>query len=128
MTAPRKGNGKTPATPSHSLSGPLTQPSEADFQRAVLDLARILGWRVAHFRPARTAKGWRTAVAADGKGFPDLVLVKDRVLYRELKAAGGKLTPEQRAWGDALLKAGQDWKVWTPDDWPMITKELMQRG
>jgi len=34
--------------------------SEADFESRVVDFARLLGWRVAHFRPARTAKGWRT--------------------------------------------------------------------
>jgi hypothetical protein len=28
----------------------------------VIELAKLRGWRTAHFRPARTAHGWRTAV------------------------------------------------------------------
>lgn len=47
--------------------------SEAELQSAVIELARTLGYRVAHFRAARTAQGWRTPVEADGAGFPDLV-------------------------------------------------------
>jgi hypothetical protein len=45
--------------------------SEAAFTDAVIELARLGGWRVAHFRPARTASGWRTPVQGDGAGFPD---------------------------------------------------------
>ena len=46
--------------------------SERELQDAVIQLARLLGWRVAHFRPAMTTRGWRTPVSADGAGFPDL--------------------------------------------------------
>lgn len=81
--------------------------SEKAWQSQVLDLARIFGWTVAHFRPAQTSKGWRTPVAADGAGFPDLLLVRDRVLYVELKAAKGNV-------GDALesgaLLARRQWQ------------------
>jgi hypothetical protein len=47
--------------------------TEAAFLRQVLDLAKLRGWRTAHFRPAQTSRGWRTAVQGDGAGFPDLV-------------------------------------------------------
>jgi hypothetical protein len=56
--------------------------SERDFQAAVLEAARVFGWHVAHFRPARTAHGWRTPVAADGAGFPDIVASWRRLLRR----------------------------------------------
>ena len=91
--------------------------SEAELQAAVIECARLLRWRVAHFRPARTARGWRTPVAADGAGFPDLVLVRERVLYRELKADEGKLRREQAEWVSALAAAGCDAEVWRPEDW-----------
>ncbi len=94
--------------------------TEAAFQLQVLQLARLCGWRVAHFRPARTAKGWRTAVSGDGKGFPDLVLVRERVLFLELKTDSGRLTAEQAAWQAALQAAGQLALVWRPADWPAI--------
>jgi hypothetical protein len=37
--------------------------TEADFQAAVIDLAHVLGWTAAHFRPARTETGWRNRIA-----------------------------------------------------------------
>lgn len=86
------------------------EPTEAEMTRAVLDAARFTGWRVAHFRPARTAHGWRTAVEGDGAGFPDLVMVHERaglVWWVELKAKRGRMTDEQEAWRDALVAAGQ---------------------
>lgn len=91
--------------------------TEAELQRGVLDCARLFRWRVAHFRPARSAHGWKTPVAADGAGFPDLVLVRERVLYRELKTGGGKLRREQAEWLTALEAAGCDVGVWRLSDW-----------
>lgn len=97
---------------------------ESDFQRAVIELAQLLGWRVAHFRPARTEQGWRTAVAADGAGFPDLVLVRFTVVYAELKAEKGRVSEAQAAWHDALRAAGQECHVWRPSDWDAIVERL----
>jgi len=92
--------------------------SEEDLLTAVLDLAGLLGVRAAHFRPAKTADGWRTAVSGDGKGFPDLVLVgRGGVLFRELKSARGVVAAEQEAWLTALAEAGQSADVWRPVDW-----------
>ena len=79
--------------------------TERDLQDAVIDCARSLGYRVAHFRPALTAKGWRTPVQGDGKGFPDLVLAharQRRLLFMELKAGRGKLSVDQVEWLDTL--------------------------
>lgn len=104
--------------------------TEAEFQAGVLELAKLSGWFVAHFRPAQTSKGWRTPVAADGAGWPDLVLVhppRRAVLYRELKRDKGKLRPEQERWRDALVAAGADWALWTPSDLEEIAETLTGR-
>lgn len=98
--------------------------TEAQFQDQVIELARLHGWRVAHFRPARTAEGWRTPVAADGAGWPDLVLVREVVLFRELKRQGGRLGVAQQEWGARLAAAGADWAVWRPGDWDDIERAL----
>jgi hypothetical protein len=94
---------------------------ERDFQNAVLEAAHVFGWKCAHFRPARTAHGWRTAVAADGAGFPDLVLIhpgRREIIARELKTTSrAKLSAEQQAWLDGLERCGVDSGVWCPDDW-----------
>ena len=114
--------------------------TEAQFQRSVIELAQLNGWKVAHFRPAQNSKGnWRTPVAADGKGFPDLVLVKDRVIFAELKTDKGRIRPEQRAWLDAIHTATTgdpppcdrtiiETRVWRPRDWPDILATLNTRN
>lgn len=113
---------------------------EADFQRQVLEAATRLGWRTAHFRPAQNARGqWRTPVAGDGKGFPDLVLVRDRIIFAELKTDSGRVRPDQRDWLDALSMATIDTAgcmecggapvdvvVWRPRDWDDIIAKLRE--
>jgi hypothetical protein len=99
---------------------------ESEFQRQVIELAQLYRWRVAHFRPARTAKGWRTAVSADGAGFPDLVLVRDGVLiFAELKTDKGQVSDAQQAWLDSLSGTpGIHVSVWRPRDWARIQTVL----
>lgn len=92
--------------------------NEGELQRAVIALARTLGWRVAHFRPAQVRPGrYVTPVEADGAGFPDLVLARDRVVFAELKQAGKKPAESQEAWLNALELAGAEVYVWKPRDW-----------
>lgn len=101
---------------------------EKDWQRDVIRLAQTLGWKVAHFRPAKTAQGWRTAVAADGAGFPDLVLVRDRVLFVELKNEKGRMSEQQLEWKAALEVAGVEAYVWRPDDLDDAMAVLLDRS
>lgn len=89
----------------------------AEIQTAIIELAHILGYRVAHFRPARTKHGWRTAVGADGKGFPDLLLVRDKVVAIEVKGDGDSLSPEQREWLESFDRAGVPTLVATSKVW-----------
>jgi VRR-NUC domain len=88
--------------------------TEKAFQQSVVDLARLLQWRVFYVRDSRGSPG----------GWPDLTLCKDRLLFRELKAERGRLSLEQEAWGELLTRAGCDWAVWRPPDWPAIEATL----
>jgi len=98
--------------------------TEAEFQRTVCETLRLFGWRYCHQRPARTSRGWRTAIIGD-TGFPDIVAVRgDRVLWLELKAERGKLSDEQSRWLAALGLAGQDVHCWRPSDWTTIEETL----
>lgn len=101
--------------------------TEREAQKTIIDLARTLGWRVAHFRPAVTSKGWRTPVEADGAGFPDLVLVRDRVIFAELKREGESPRPNQVEWLNALSRAGAEVYVWTLADYDEIASILSRR-
>lgn len=103
--------------------------NETELQDAVIELARLLGYLVAHFRPAKTDQGWRTPVQADGKGFPDLVLVgRGRVIYAELKNDVRKLEPEQRVWLDALHVCGAEVYVWRPTDYAAGAIDAVLKG
>lgn len=104
--------------------------SEAEFTSAVIQAAQAFGWIVAHFRPAKTEKGWRTAVQGDGKGYPDLTLVHPkwrRVVIAELKAEKGKVAPEQHRWLEAFAEAGIETHVWRPSDWDALERVLSTR-
>jgi hypothetical protein len=99
--------------------------TEAQFLRQVLALAKLHGWRRAHFRPARTATGWTTAVQGDGKGFPDLLLLRGTsMLVAELKIPPNEPTTEQLAWLENFRAAGIPGYIWTPADWPAIEHVL----
>jgi hypothetical protein len=101
--------------------------TENDLLRGVLDLARILGWRTIHIRPARTAHGWRTAVQGDGIGWPDVVAVRgSRIVAAELKASKGRTTPEQDAWLEALAATGAETHVWKPEHYPDAIAEALR--
>jgi hypothetical protein len=103
------------------VTGPLPL-SEADFQQRVMDAARRAGWRVAHFRAAKTQRGnWITPMTGD-KGFPDLALAKDgRVILAELKSDKGKPSKEQLAW---LAAVGGHGRLWSPENWEAILLDL----
>jgi len=100
--------------------------TEREFQSAVVELARLMGWRVHHTRPALTQRGrWLTPIQGDA-GFPDLVLCRPpRLIVAELKRVGGKPTPAQRGWLEALQAcAGVECYLWTPNDWQEIVCAL----
>ena len=96
--------------------------SENVFLDLVLRLAKMNGWRVAHFRTAQTPRGgFITAVQADGKGYPDLTMVRgDRLVFAELKAERGSMEPEQKEWITDLKTTGAEVYKWKPRDWENI--------
>lgn len=92
--------------------------TEQQLTDAIVELCRYLGVLVHHDRPARTERGWRTAVQGDA-GFPDLVIVSyGGALFREVKSDTGSLTGPQKEWRARLARAGADVGVWRTRDWP----------
>ena len=103
--------------------------TEAEFQRWVTELAEVLGWTHVHFRPAMTSKGYRTPVSGPlGKGWPDLVLVRERIIFAELKSEKGKVSLEQDFVLEELRRAGAEVYVWRPSDRDKIGKVLFSKG
>ena len=103
------------------------QSPENDYQDRIIGWARYNGWKVAHFRRAQRGGKWMTPVAADGKGFPDLVLVREpRLIFAEVKA-GTSVSIEQRQWLDHLEGVpGIEVYVWKVKDWPQV-QDILKR-
>ncbi len=102
--------------------------SEKDFQRQVLELARLYGWRVAHFHDSRRQVKPGVFVGdKDAAGFPDLVLVRPpELVVLELKRELGKTTSEQDEWLADLAACGVEVSVVRPSGWDVLRRRLSQ--
>lgn len=108
------------------MTAKLKPLTEVEFTRQVLTLAVRCGFLAAHFRPGRTARGWRTAMSGH-VGYPDLTLChpgRGLFLVAELKCGRGRLTVAQQAWLAAFRAAGVPAYCWHPEDWPEIERVL----
>jgi hypothetical protein len=89
-----------------------------ELQQAIIDLAGRLGWMHYHTHDSRHSDA----------GFPDLVLVhagKHRVVWIEVKTAGGIVTAAQEAWHDALARCDEEIYVVYPIHLDEIPRVLM---
>ena len=88
---------------------------ESDFQAQVVDLAKMLGWKVA----------WTKYSLHSPPGWPDLVLCRGhRLVHAELKMEKGKVTEPQAAWLMALAALPGEVYVWRPSHWKQIESVL----
>lgn len=90
--------------------------SERDFQRQVLDLARIYRWRAYHPMLSKWSE----------RGFPDLTLVRPpRLIFAELKRDRGQTTIHQDEWAQLLAGCpGVEYYLWRPSDLDAIALVL----
>jgi hypothetical protein len=111
---------------------PLEDVLEKDWDHTLFNsqkgLAPMLGWRLCYH--TLRSKGSQS-------GFPDRVLVRERVIFVELKRElTGKAsvdrdrqpTEHQREWLDGLAKAGAETYLWRPGDLDEIGEILSMRG
>lgn len=98
--------GEDAGTPHRSMTADAV--TERDLQRAVIDLARLCGWRVYFvWSSLHSPAGW-----------PDLFLLRGtQALALELKSHRGRLTDAQRETLAALAEAGIPTAVVRPADW-----------
>lgn len=105
--------------------------SEKEFQTKVINLARSLGWMVAHFHDSRkmVRRGNKYIPVADGDaaGFPDLFCVRGaETLYWEVKKELGKTKPKQDEWLAALQAGGHEARVIRPSDFDAYVVPRLQ--
>ncbi len=93
--------------------------TERELYEAVSGKAADLGWREFATYGSRGSK----------RGFPDLVLWRNRVLFIELKPTDGTIRPDQDATLQSLADAHALVHVWRPIDWitGSIENELRKR-
>jgi len=104
----------------------MSEPSEAEFQKAVITLAKLHRWKVMHTQPAQIRPGrWITPNTGD-QGFPDLVMTHAirGTIFVELKTSKGVVSNTQWDWINALEDAGQEVHVWRPKDLDKISERL----
>ncbi len=97
----------------------LTGVLEKDWQKQVRDLASMLGYRRAY----HTFDSRRSDT-----GFPDLVLVRDRVVFLELKREKGIVSVAQAGWLEALASAGAEVYVARPRHFDYLAAVLGPRS
>lgn len=105
--------------------------TETTWLKMVLKYASLNGWRSLHIRPARRKEVdgkqlWETPVQGDGKGFPDLLLLRDhRMVIAELKAGKNKKSPEQEDWLQAFCRLPHaEVFTWYPHEWEEVQRVL----
>lgn len=110
--------------------------SEKDLTDSIIELAQRLGYLVdgSYFRDRLVgiaAKEGRFDAFPD-KGFPDLVMVRDKpfypVLFVEVKTEKGKLSEGQKMWQKSLVGLGKQHYVWRPRHWHSGEIEHVLRG
>jgi hypothetical protein len=99
------------------VATPLADLTEKEFSAQLYELARMTGWRRYHT--------WRSVKSA--AGFPDEVLVRERVIFVEVKREQGKVSPAQQEWLDALHAAGAEAYVWRPSNLEEAARVLTHR-
>lgn len=90
--------------------------AEKSAQAMIVELATLRRWRSYHTFDSRKSSA----------GFPDLVLLRDRVVYAELKRVGEKPSKDQVEWLDELARVGCEVYLWTIDDLVEISRIVGQ--
>lgn len=100
--------------------------TEAVFQKCVLDLAKLCGWRAVVTRKVLVkGKGgmrYETPFNAEGIGTFDCDFYRERNFKAELKAKGGTVSDDQKQWKLRYDQAGVENYIWWPKNWDEIVK------
>ena len=107
----------------------MAELTEAEFQKAVIQLAKLHGWRVMHTQPAQIRPGKWITPNTGNQGFPDLVLSHSYrgTLFVELKTDKGVVSELQWDWINSLEDSGQEVHVWRPKDLEKISTRLARK-
>lgn len=96
---------------------PLHLLTEKQWSSQVADLCQRLSWKRYHtFRSDRSPAG-----------FPDETIVRDRLVFLELKTESGRLSDQQKDWLRALHAAKAEAYIVRPRDLQLLAQVLGRR-
>ncbi len=107
------------------IAKPLADLSENEWSAQLFSRSRsrpgvaaTCGWQLAYhtFRSSKSPTG-----------FPDWVIVRERVIFAELKTEAGQPSLSQREWLDGLARTGCECYLWRPSDIDEIGRVLGKR-
>jgi hypothetical protein len=90
---------------------------EREWQTQVVRYAKQLGWTVYHTHDSRRSE----------PGWPDLALVRERLVMAELKTDTGRVSESQQRWLALLDAAGVEAHLWRPKDIDDVLRVLTRR-
>lgn len=105
------------------VATPLADLLERDFTAQVIGnytnpgLARQLGWKCYHVLRSKGSEA----------GYPDWTLVRERVMFLELKREAGRLSDAQKGWLRALIEANAEAYVVRPSQLELLAAVLTAR-
>jgi hypothetical protein len=104
----------------------IIQKNEKQWQRVVMDYARLRGWTVRHFHDSRKQiTNGQLVGDRDAADVPDLELVRPpRFVKVELKSNIGRIKPGQQRYMDLLRECGLEVYIWRPRDYDEMMKVL----
>lgn len=107
----------------------MADPSEAEFQKAVITLAKLHRWKVMHTQPAQIRPGRWITPNTGNQGFPDLVMTHPfrGTIFVELKTNKGVVSELQWDWINSLEDSGEEVYVWRPKDLEKISTRLARK-
>lgn len=103
--------------------------TENEWQSLVIGYAASRKWKVHHqlipFRIGRNGKPRAITEDETEPGFVDLVLVRDRIIFAELKTMKGQRSLVQAQWAEWIIKAGGEYHLWVPADYDDVCLTLL---
>ncbi len=91
--------------------------TEAQWQSEVMAIAKLGGWWCYHTHDSRRSQS----------GWPDLAMLRERLITAELKRVGGRLSTAQVEVAARLERAGVEHYLWDPGDRDEVERVLLRQ-
>ncbi len=104
------------------------EPGQANLTSEALDVLSEKAWLWKVINYAEEQRGWKVYHVYHSQrsnpGFPDLILIREKVIVMELKTSKGKPTKAQLEWLEAFRMADAGAYLFRPSDWEEVKRVL----